>query len=296
MNNRLELPRCLLENADCREFLKNIPSESIELVLVDPPYGVDHLNHTWDKTSIDSKIEKSKNCTVGSIPVGMKFDPSIGKNLAEFMYPIFEEFNRILKPGGFCLVFSQPRASHRIGVALEDAGFELRDLLAWDYGAGQGKAQGMQNFISKNKDLSEEEKSDAIEMLEGWKTPQLTPTFESIWLGQKCKEGKFWENFVKHGVGLVNFKDGNKRVKFNHSKPSKQERDDAFKHPTLKPISLMEDLIKVFSSERTTVLDCFAGSATTAIACLNTNRNFIGCEIDPTYYKEATERVKKHLT
>lgn len=66
-------------------------------------------------------------------------------------------------------------------------------------------------------------------------------------------------------------------------------------HPTQKPLAFMEELIKKHSNEGDTVLDCFAGSCTTGLAALNTNRNFIGCEIDTNYYKQSIDRLKTKL-
>lgn len=66
-------------------------------------------------------------------------------------------------------------------------------------------------------------------------------------------------------------------------------------HPTQKPLVFMEELIKKHSNEGDTVLDCFAGSCTTGLAALNTNRNFIGCEIDTNYYRQSIERIKTKL-
>ena len=63
-------------------------------------------------------------------------------------------------------------------------------------------------------------------------------------------------------------------------------------HPTQKPLALFEDLIRKHTNEGDTVLDCFAGSATTAVACKHLNRNFIGCELDEEYYKKSLERLK----
>jgi site-specific DNA-methyltransferase (adenine-specific) len=67
------------------------------------------------------------------------------------------------------------------------------------------------------------------------------------------------------------------------------------KHPTAKPVALMEYLIKTYTNENETVLDFTMGSFTTAIACLNTKRKFIGIEIDEGYFKIGTERVEKHI-
>ena len=67
------------------------------------------------------------------------------------------------------------------------------------------------------------------------------------------------------------------------------------RHPTQKPVALMEYLIKTYTNEGETVLDFTMGSFTTAIACLNTRRNFIGIEKDENYFRIGTERMEKHL-
>ncbi|MBR1437029.1 MAG: site-specific DNA-methyltransferase [Synergistaceae bacterium] len=68
-------------------------------------------------------------------------------------------------------------------------------------------------------------------------------------------------------------------------------RDKGRFHPTQKPIALLEELIKKHSNEGDTVLDCFAGSASTAVAAFNQNRKFIGCEIFKEYYQKSIERL-----
>ena len=65
-------------------------------------------------------------------------------------------------------------------------------------------------------------------------------------------------------------------------------------HPTQKPVGLLEYLIKTYTNEGETVLDNCAGSGTTAIACINTNRNYIGFELDETYFNLANERIANH--
>jgi site-specific DNA-methyltransferase (adenine-specific) len=63
-------------------------------------------------------------------------------------------------------------------------------------------------------------------------------------------------------------------------------------HPTQKPVALMEYLIKTYTNENETVLDFTMGSGTTGVACINTNRNFIGIELDEDYFKIAEERIQ----
>ena len=62
-------------------------------------------------------------------------------------------------------------------------------------------------------------------------------------------------------------------------------------HPTQKPIKLIEELIEKHSNKGDVVLDCFSGSGTTAIACINTYRNFVGCEISREYFEKSVERI-----
>ena len=86
------------------------------------------MGSEWDDTNL--KIKASKSGVIGGLPVGMKFDKAQGKELQEFMNPIAKEFYRILKPGAFCIVFSQARLYHRMAMSLDLAGFEIRDMLA----------------------------------------------------------------------------------------------------------------------------------------------------------------------
>jgi len=279
---------------DCRKILADhIDSDSVDFIATDPPYGLDQMNHTWDDRKIQGSIKdcEKKVCSVKKIPVGMKFDPQITREHGEFMHEVALEYRRILKPGGFCVVFAQPRTAHRVGVAFEDAGFEIRDQLIWDYGVGQGKAQGVQNFIRKSKSIPDEEKEALLTRMEGLKTPQLTPTFETMWLCQKPREGTFVENYMAHGVGLVDFRSGSKRVAFSHKKPTKQERLSGGEHPTLKPASLMAELIETFCPEQGIVVDTFAGSGTTGVAARKTGRTFVGVEKSMMWYKVMQSRL-----
>lgn len=276
-------------NGDCLDIMKTISDNSIDMILTDPPYGIDVLNTNWCYDKIDKLKVKDTNTPIKGLPVGMKFNPEDAKKLGIFLNKCALEWIRVLKPGGFCLVFSNARSSHRVGVALEDAGFEIRDQMIWNYGIGQSKAQGMQNFIKKSK---LDNKDELIKQLEGLKTPQLSPTFETIWLCQKPKEGTFLDNYIKWKTGLVDFKNGVKKVSFEYKKPSQDERKLAFNHPTLKPVALLEDLIKIFSSKNSLILDSFCGSGSTCVAALNTERNYIGIEKDLVWCENIGKRLQ----
>ena len=96
------------------------------------------------------------------------------------------------------LCFSQNRLVHHAAISIEQAGFEIRDVLAWRY-EGQAKAFSQDHFIKKRKDISDVEKQRLIRKLDGRKTPQLKPQCELIVLGMAPKEGTFVDNYDKWG-------------------------------------------------------------------------------------------------
>ena len=112
------------------------------------------------------------------------------------------------------------------------------------------------------------------------------------------------ENVVKSGKVKVNggLKDGIGKMRVVERKPFGKRnniwRFDTKKnsdHPAPFPIRLVQDHITSWSNQGDTVLDCFTGSGTTGVACKNLNRNFIGIELDPEYFKIAEKRLNEHL-
>lgn len=273
-------------------MLKEIPGNSVHFVLTDPPYFIDGMGDDWDNSNLQRKTAKAG--VVGSLPVGMKFDPAQGRKFQRFMEPICDEIFRVLKPGGFAVIFSQARLYGRLAVAAEDAGFEIRDMLGWTY-EGQAKAFSQDHFVRKMRHLSTAEREGILRRLDGRKTPQLKPCIEPMVLAQKPREGTFVENWLKHEVGLVDTRqslDG----KFPGNlmpcaKPSKAEKGEGNEHLTVKPVALLEHLIKLFTVEGQTVLDPFLGSGSTAVAAKATGRDCIGIEIERTYVRIAYGRV-----
>ena len=132
---RRDVPNVKLRPGDCLDVLAEMESESIHLVVTDPPYFLDGLDADWQK----GKPETPKGTgAVGGLPSGMKFDSKQGRNLQAFLEPVAAELYRILKPGAFVLMFSAPRLSPWTAVALDAQGFEIRDIYAWRF---RGKAQ-----------------------------------------------------------------------------------------------------------------------------------------------------------
>lgn len=277
---------------DCKDILKQLPDNSIDCIITDPPYFLDGLGDTWDLKKLNKKTEKSK--VVKSLPIGMKFDPAQGKELEKFIFEISTELYRILKPGGFYISFAQGRLYHRMAVAIEDSGFEIRDMFIWQR-EGQAKAFSQTHFVNK-MNITDNEKAIILSKLNNRKTPQLKSQSEPMVLAQKPKDGTFVNNWIKWETGLVDTSqslDG----KFPGTimkvpKPKGKERE--IKHFTVKPVTLIEHLIKLFTIEGQTILDPFNGSGTTGIAAINTNRKYIGIEKNKTYFDLSLDRLKKH--
>jgi DNA modification methylase len=105
---------------DCREALKHLPDNSVDSVVTDPPYELGFMGKSWDST-------------------GIAYDPAV-----------WAECLRVLKPGGHILAFGGSRTWHRLAVAVEDAGFEIRDNIAWIYGNGFPKSLDVSKAIDKS--------------------------------------------------------------------------------------------------------------------------------------------------
>ncbi len=114
-----------LINADCIEAMKAMPDNSVDSIVTDPPYELGFMGKSWDASGIAFNIE------------------------------VWQEALRVIKPGGHLIAFSGSRTYHRMAVAIEDAGFQIRDQIMWVYGSGFPKSHD----ISKGID-----KSDAVEM------------------------------------------------------------------------------------------------------------------------------------
>jgi DNA modification methylase len=106
-----------LHLGDCLEVMRTLPDASVDAVVCDPPYGLSFMGRKWD------------------------YDvPSV---------EIWAECLRVLKPGGHLLAFAGTRTQHRMAVRIEDAGFEIRDMLAWVYGSGMPKSLDVSKAIDK---------------------------------------------------------------------------------------------------------------------------------------------------
>jgi len=163
----LEVGNARVFLGDCREVLKALPDNSVDSVVTDPPYELGFMGKKWDGT-------------------GIAYDVSV-----------WVECLRVLKPGGHILAFGGSRTFHRMAVAIEDAGFEIRDSIAWMYGSGFPKSLDVEKAINKaGGDGS---------AFAGVGTA-LKPAFEPIVVGRKPfgKGSTVAANVLEHGVGGLN--------------------------------------------------------------------------------------------
>jgi len=281
---------------DCFELLKTIKDNSVDFCLTDPPYFLDTLGDEWNADNIEKRKPTKKSNTIKSLPKGMKFDSMQGVRFEKFMNDISKEVFRVLKPGAFFISFSSARLYHRMTIGVENAGFNIRDMIGWTY-QGQAKAFSQDHIIQKQKNITQEQKDIWIKELQGWKTAQLKPCIEPMCLAQKPVEGKLIENFIKYGTGLMNasekFQDHFPGNIIPVSKPTKKEKGEFNDHISVKPIILLEHLIKLFSKSKSVVLDPFLGSGSTLVACENTSRKCIGFEISEKYFEIIQKRHNK---
>jgi len=283
--------RTKLVPGDCLDVLADMPDESVHMILTDPPYFLDGLDGGWRKGNGGSRGTGS----VGGLPVGMKFDVKQGRDFERFISPVAEHLMRLLVPGGFVLMFSAPRLYHRAAVAVEDVGFEIRDQYAWRYTKrAQFKAFTLDHFVERREDLSQADKKAIIKELDGRKTAQLRPQFESILCAQKPRTGTLVDNWLEHGTGLI---DAGQTL--TGKAPStvmtveKPEKESYNTHLTPKPVRVCEHLIRLFTRKHQVVLDPFVGSGTTCVAARRAFRHSIGIDKSTEYIAIAKQRIEE---
>ena len=150
-----------LKLGDCLDVLRTLPDNSVDAIVTDPPYGLSFMGRKWD------------------------YDvPSV---------EVWAECLRVLKPGGHMLAFAGTRTQHRMAVRIEDAGFEIRDMIAWLYGSG----------FPKSRNIANDMHADDAAAWTGWGTA-LKPALEPITLARKPLDGTVAGNVLAHGTGAIN--------------------------------------------------------------------------------------------
>jgi DNA modification methylase len=195
-----------LLHGDCRERMAEMADASVDAIVCDPPYGLSFMGKGWDYSVPGTEV--------------------------------WAECLRVLKPGGHLVAFAGTRTQHRMAVRIEDAGFEIRDMLAWLYGSGFPKSLDVSKAIDKAAGAVREvmatrtkrglggsstfaqdawtqaqrgeielaitdPATEAAKHWQGWGTA-LKPALEPITLARKPLIGTVASNVLQHGTGALN--------------------------------------------------------------------------------------------
>ena len=242
---------------DCLEKMNYIPDKSIDLILCDLPYGTSACK--WD--------------------IIIPFDK------------LWEQYKRIIKEDGAILLFGKEPFSSKL--RLSNLGMYKYDWI-WRKNTKSNFMQANFQPLNNLEYISVFSKSYARKI----KNKKSMKYFPQMTDGVKY-------NIPKESKTSGMFKDNHKNGKFFHYNRDTSKRfpynlldfncDKNRMHPTQKPVSLLEYLIKTYTKENDIVLDNCMGSGSTGIACLNTNRNFIGIELDKNYFEIAQNRIFKRM-
>ena len=197
---------------------------------------------------------------------------------------MWERLNKLIKPNGAIVLFgSEPFSS----------ALRMSNIKNYKYDWVWKKSKCGSPFTAKYKPLTKHENISIFEK-KGNKTTYNPQMLEGKPYKRKWTPNK--TNNMKYGIkGVETDNKGTRHPDCILEFQQKWRRQDQV-HPTQKPVALMEYLIKTYTNENELVLDFTMGSGSTGVACVNTNRNFIGIELDETYFNIAKERIEKHTT
>jgi len=177
-----------VHHGDSREVLKGFSDASIDSVVCDPPYALISVLQRFGKSPRSEATENTANPygRTGRGFMGQRWDTGE----TAFDPAFWVEVKRVLKPGGHLVAFSGTRTYHRLACAIEDSGFEMRDMIAWLYGSGFPKSHNVGKKTARAEDM-------------GWGTA-LKPAIEPIVLARKPLAGTVAANVLAHGTGALN--------------------------------------------------------------------------------------------
>ena len=244
-----------LRKGDCLELMKDIPDKSIDMILCDLPYGV--LNKQNKNTKWDSVIP---------------------------FKPLWEQYERIIKNNGAIVLF---------GSGMFTSDLMQSNKKMWKYNLIWKKGNRPTGFLNaKKQPLRIYEDICVFYKKQPTYNPQFTYSDKvhsrgkaGNSLGKQGRNGCYGD-FAMTPAILTNEKYPISIIDIDKERPQ-------IYHPTQKPVALLEYLIKTYTNENETVLDNCMGSGSTGVACINTNRKFIGIELDEHYFEIAKERINE---
>jgi len=301
-------------NADSLEHLKTLDDNVFDSCVTDPPYHLASIVKRFGpgQKGINNKDEKEgRNGPYHRAAKGFMGETWDGGDIA-FQKEFWEQVYRTLKPGCVLLAFAATRNYHRMAVAIEDAGFEIFDMINWIYGSGFPKRRNLlkpahEPICVARKGVNKELNLDDCRVpyrdendRSGWhktgsdgsKGYMGTDTFKIRKIGaeeikERTKNGRWPANIIHDGLeeDWARF--------FYCPKANKKEKGDS-KHPTVKPVELMRYLVRLVTPKDGIVLDPFAGTGTTGEACILEDRNYYLIEAEESYIKDIENRTNKY--
>lgn len=226
-----------LLQGDCLKLIKQVPSNSVDLILIDPPYEISR------PTNFQSGEETGRD--TDRFRISMDFG-EWDKNFTGLEVVIKEGY-RILRQGGTMICFYDLWKIETLKNLYDSNKFKQVRFIEW-MKTNPVPINSKINYLTNAREV-------AVSAIKGSK-----PTFNS-----------------SYDNGLYSY-------------PICAGKERTI-HPTQKPLSLITDLVLKHSNEGDVVLDCFMGSGTTGVACKNTNREFIGMELDEKYFEIACNRI-----
>jgi site-specific DNA-methyltransferase (adenine-specific) len=269
--------------------LAQLPENSIDACITDPPYGMDIAGAGWDK----------------NVPPRATW----------------EAVFRVLKPGAFVLSFCNPEFYHRMAVNVEDAGFIPKDMIIWMVTTKMAKANRLKPahepiFVAQKPLDGTIENNVAT-----WGCGRINTTTTRVpwdgkppkgWIKGGVKRRAFGGDVAKAADAVTETEDANPNGRYptdiighfdepDHQKyfyaprATRKERGEYNDHPTPKPINLMRYLCRVYAPQGGVVLDPFMGSGSTGIAALQEGMEFYGIDLSQHYCDIVHKRITDHV-
>ena len=148
-DRQMELPLGQIVQGESAEVMSGWPDGCVDVLITDGPYGLHFMGKTWDRFGVASNRGHRNNGDKPDAMIVGKYDHRRNGEYQEAMQVVFAEGLRVVKPGGYCLAFGGPRTFHRLTCAIEDAGWEIRDVICWLFGQGYPKSLNISKAIDK---------------------------------------------------------------------------------------------------------------------------------------------------
>ena len=251
-----EIPTSRLIHGDCIVEMAKLPANSVDFIFADPPYLLSNGGF-----SVASGKQVSVNKGEWDVSKGFESD-------VEFHRAWIEQALRLLKPNGTIAISGTPHSTYKVGFVLESLEAKILNEIVW-YKPNAAPNLGLRNLAASHETV-----------IWASKSAKSKHTFNY----EVLKYGDYPKDFIKNPGKQM-------RDVWAISTPGPSEKKHG-KHPTQKPLALLERLIVMATNQGDLVLDPFLGSGTTGVAALALNRDFIGMELEADYLVLAKERTR----